>query len=723
MNRLLKYFLVTLLVLLTSLGLVGCGSDSGDKAGKPVTKAGTTKKLNIPDKRLKFAVNNSDMDNPYDGSIKLQATDAKYVMRLNNANPDYTGIKSGAPKKPTTIMLYMCGTNLETRFALATEDFKEMVASRFDSRKANIVILTGGTRQWHVPGMVSQGCNIYRLEGKQLVRHATLGSNLLSDPRTLTTFINYSMAAFPADKYGLVLWDHGGGPVWSYATDEWVAPGQKSRIDVPDLQNALANSVLAKQKIDFIGFNCCLMATAEVASAVKNFAHYFIGAEESIPGFGWDWRWIRSLSDRPEAPMLEHMKVIAQRMAAAFESDGNKFRRAYRGTISIIDLSKMTAVEQSLSNLSRATQSIFSSQEKAVAYERARKATKSFGQHDDGSSFDMVDIYDYAHKLSNLFPAEAAAVKKAVNEAVVVSHYSKVSSYATGLSTYVPMEADMSHARASYMGYNSLYSSNPAYNSHAQFINRLGKCLVPERVVRSTNSGAVAAVNSRKTKAAAGKVPVTKAVSKAFEVTMAPEAEAQIIDTKFVLWRELSPGSDYFVRLLVDKGVTSEKGKYSANFDGRLWSFQDEFIYLREVDRVEDIVTYDSPAYLNGERVRVQFLQDKEHPEPYLTGAVYVGDRNKVDAQALAVPVEIKKGDTLQFRYWANLWTKPGSATEGKPTHKWVKGKALTVGEDMTLKRKAVGRELYLATFWVTEMDENLEVFDYYTQKLEMRRK
>lgn len=709
MNRVLKYFLVTLLVLVTALGLAGCGSDGDSKASKNNNKASTTKKLKIPDKRMKFKVDNSDMDNPYNGTIKVQARDAQYVVRLNNANPNYTGIKSGAPKKPTTIMLYMCGTNLETKFGIATEDIREMIASRFDSRKANIVILTGGTKQWHVPGMVSQGCNIYRLEGKQLVRHATLGNNLLSDPRTLTTFINYTMQAFPADKQGLVFWDHGGGPVWSYATDEWAPPGAKSRIDVPDLHQALANSMLAQKKIDFIGFNCCLMATAEAASAVKDFAHYFIGAEESIPGFGWDWRWIRSLSDRPEAPMLEHMKVIAERMAAAFESDGNKFRRSYRGTISIIDLSKMTAVEQSLGNLSRVTHDIFSSQAKAVAYERARKATKSFGQHDDGSSFDMVDIYDYADKLSAMFPAETEAVKKAINEAVVVSHYSKISSYATGLSTYVPMEADISHARASYMGYNELYSRNPAYSSHAQFINRLGKCLAPDKGPVQRRSSA--------------KVPVTKAVPKAFEMSMSPEAEAQVIDTKFVLWRELTPGSDYFVRLLVDKEVTSEKGKYSAKFDGRLWSFQDEFIYLREVDRVDDIVTYDSPAYLNGEKVRVQFIQDKEHPEPYLTGAVYVGDRTKVDAQALAVPVEVKPGDTLQFRYWANLWTKPGSATEGRATHKWVRGKALTVGEDVTLKRKAVGRELYLATFWVTEMDKDLKVFDYYTQKLEMRRK
>ena len=87
--------------------------------------------------------------------------------------------------------------------------------------------------------------------------------------------------------------------------------------------------------------------------------------------------------------------------------------------------------------------------------------------------------------------------------------------------------------------------------------------------------------------------------------------------------------------------------------------------------------------------------------------------------------MQIKKGDKLQFRYWANLWTKPGDEAKyaGKPTHKWVKGKEITVGDSLALKKKAVGKELYLATFWITEMNEKMEISNYYTQKLEMRRK
>ena len=52
-----------------------------------------------------------------------------------------------------------------------------------------------------------------------------------------------------------------------------------------------------------------------------------------------------------------------------------------------------------------------------------------------------------------------------------------------------------------------------------------------------------------------------------------------------------------------------------------------------------------------------------------------------------------------------------------------MKGKEITVGDSLALKKKAVGKELYLATFWITEMNEKMEISNYYTQKLEMRRK
>ena len=41
----------------------------------------------------------------------------------------------------------------------------------------------------------------------------------MSDPDTLQSFIDYGVANYPAEKYDLICWDHGGGPAGGFALD------------------------------------------------------------------------------------------------------------------------------------------------------------------------------------------------------------------------------------------------------------------------------------------------------------------------------------------------------------------------------------------------------------------------------------------------------------------------------------------------------------------------
>src|SRR4051812_41764047 len=63
-----------------------------------------------------------------------------------------------------------------------------------------------------------------------------LGSSVNSgDGATLTDFGTWAVQTYPADHYGLVMWDHGGG--WSMiASDDTLAP---AGIHMPDFQKAL----------------------------------------------------------------------------------------------------------------------------------------------------------------------------------------------------------------------------------------------------------------------------------------------------------------------------------------------------------------------------------------------------------------------------------------------------------------------------------------------------
>ena len=41
----------------------------------------------------------------------------------------------------------------------------------------------------------------------------------MGDADTLMVFVNYGVQSYPANHYGLILWNHGGGPVGGYGSD------------------------------------------------------------------------------------------------------------------------------------------------------------------------------------------------------------------------------------------------------------------------------------------------------------------------------------------------------------------------------------------------------------------------------------------------------------------------------------------------------------------------
>ena len=44
------------------------------------------------------------------------------------------------------------------------------------------------------------------------------------------------------------------------------------------------------KKLDFLGFDACLMGTVETAYSIKDKANYLIASEEIEPGTGWNYK-------------------------------------------------------------------------------------------------------------------------------------------------------------------------------------------------------------------------------------------------------------------------------------------------------------------------------------------------------------------------------------------------------------------------------------------------
>ena len=58
--------------------------------------------------------------------------------------------KSGPVKR--TILMYMCGSNLETHYGMASYNLKQILGSHYsEDEDVKVIVMTGASSQWHMP--------------------------------------------------------------------------------------------------------------------------------------------------------------------------------------------------------------------------------------------------------------------------------------------------------------------------------------------------------------------------------------------------------------------------------------------------------------------------------------------------------------------------------------------------------------------------------------------
>ena len=369
-----------------------------------------------------------------------------------------TSVAAGTPDKMTTIlgnkkdvytiMVYMCGTDLESKYGMATADMQEMLKATVDSDKVNLLIYTGGCKQWKNSVVSSSKNEIYQVADGKLYRiEGDMGSDSMVKPSTLTSFIQYCKKNYPANRYGLIFWDHGGGSVTGYGYDEKNA--RAGSMGLSGINTALKNGGV---KFDFVGFDACLMATAETALMLKDHADYLIASEESEPGYGWYYTdWLTMVSNNTSVSTLE----IGRNIVDTFIADCAKTSRGQDATLSLIDLAEFNhTVPTALKNFSTATSTQVSSDYSAVASARSR--SHEFAK---GNGIDQIDLVDFAARIGT---PEANELVKALKGAVKYNLTSSNLTNCYGVSAYFPYQStkNVDNAVSQYnsIGMDSSYS-------------------------------------------------------------------------------------------------------------------------------------------------------------------------------------------------------------------------------------------------------------------------
>ena len=340
-----------------------------------------------------------------------------------NARDKYTTIK-GKGKDEVTLMVYLCGTDLESRSKMATSDLQEMLNADI-SDNVNVIVYTGGCNRWQNDVISSKTNQIWQLKDEGLVcLEKDMGNKSMTNPDTLSSFIKWCKKNYPANRNSLIFWDHGGGSVSGYGYDEkFQSSGSMS---LAGIDKALTAGGV---KFDFVGFDACLMATTENALMLTEHADYMIASEETEPGIGWYYtNWLTKLSENTSMPTIE----IGKNIIDDFIDTCNKQCRGQSTTLSVVDLAEVEAtIPAALADFSKNTYDLIKNEQYAQV-SNARSGSREFGA---SSRIDQVDLI---HLAKNMKTEEGEALADALLSAVKYNRTSSNMTNSYGLSIYFP---------------------------------------------------------------------------------------------------------------------------------------------------------------------------------------------------------------------------------------------------------------------------------------------
>ena len=353
------------------------------------------------------------------------AQEEPVVTTVASSARDKRVVLKGNGKDTVTIMVYMCGTDLESKHSMGTADLKEMLNASM-SDKVNLIVCTGGCKQWQ-NNVVSNAVNqIYQIDNGKLYRlEENFGNKAMTDPTNLTSFIQYCTKNFPADRNALILWDHGGGSVAGYGYDEKTRSA--ASMDLTKLNSALKNAGCV---FEWIGFDACLMATLETALVCNDYADYLVASEETEPGTGWYYtNWLTKLSKNTSTPMVDLGKTIVD----DFVGVSTRASSGAQVTLSVIDLAELSGtVPQSFKDFSTSTCSLL----KSNNYQVVSDARANVRQFSVQSRINQIDLVDFANRIGT---SEAKALAEALKGCVKYNGSSISRAY--GVSIYFPYES------------------------------------------------------------------------------------------------------------------------------------------------------------------------------------------------------------------------------------------------------------------------------------------
>jgi hypothetical protein len=460
-----------------------------------------------------------------------------------------------------TVLVYMCASSLESKSGEASKNISEMLSADIP-QNVNLILQTGGTKHWSTDQISPLSTDRYIISNHELtlLERDTKMHNF-GESQTLADFVSFGLQSYPSEHTALILWNHGGGTLKGVCLDENFS---YDALTLNELDDAL-KAVNLEKKLDFIGFDACLMASVECASVVSPYAENMIASEEKEPSGGWDYTSIfQSLNS-------------ANFYNDVLNSYAQKCGKSNYYTLSCVDLTQIDKIQNMLSQLADKMQA---EEERNVI--SAINSTTSFGVNDDGL-FDLGNLFSY-------FDIQGEY------EQYVTCANGDIKSDATGLSVYFPLYDN------TFLEDYIKIGSNEKYNS---FLTDF-----------FSDDGTIKFVS------------YAENVDNKLAFTLEPSSMKNFAEAEYELFSFAQDDDNREVPYLLgnDNDITVKKNKITVSFDGNWVEWGGKLLNAAILDDNEDYTTYQAPITVNGDNGRLIFSYDKNTYDTEIVGVTYEED-------------------------------------------------------------------------------------------------
>ncbi len=312
-------------------------------------------------------------------------------------------------------LIYMNGSDLESDFASASIDIKEIVSAK-TGEDFKIYVYTGGSEKWHTECINPKYNEVFEVKENSLKKIKSFDSANMDKADTLSDFVDYVYTLEGESQYNIILWNHGGNALSGSGKDE---NHSSDSLITNELELAF-KKIYDKNGIcfGFIAFDACLMANLETIYAVGNYADYIVASEESMPACGFDYKSFFK-NERYALNSHDEAKLLAK---LYFKSTHDEYSFDYL-SISVIDCNKAKDVFVKFDN----------------AVENAKIGTEHIilfgGKSKEEGYSDMADLLSIFENQSS---EEVQELIDSVNNAVVYCKNGVGNFGSCGISVYYP---------------------------------------------------------------------------------------------------------------------------------------------------------------------------------------------------------------------------------------------------------------------------------------------